>query len=113
MYRLGTRRGSLVSAGILGEENVLHIESTPTILGVNLDDFIIDNIVIWFKTTEADENGRPTVGVRSEGGSHVGLSTAARAEEDFRRARTVTVETPTVFRLHQGDATHFGCLVRG
>jgi hypothetical protein len=39
----------LVDGGSLSEHNVLHIESSPDTNG-NLDDFIIDNVVIWFKT---------------------------------------------------------------
>ena len=39
----------LVPAGTLREQkNVLHIEST-TLLNADFDDFIVDNIVIWFK----------------------------------------------------------------
>ncbi len=51
----------LVPADILGaDENILHIQATG-LLG-DVDDFIIDNIVIWFKTSERDENGRPVIG---------------------------------------------------
>jgi hypothetical protein len=42
----------LVDGSVLQEENILHIESTPDSNG-NLDDFIIDNVVIWFKTHAA------------------------------------------------------------
>jgi len=46
---LWNTESQLVDAGVLEEENILHIESKPTQSG-NFDDFIIDNIVIWFKT---------------------------------------------------------------
>jgi hypothetical protein len=39
----------LVEGSLLAEQNVLHIESIPDPTG-NHDDFLIDNIVIWFKT---------------------------------------------------------------
>ncbi len=39
----------LVDGSTLQESNVLHIESTDDGDG-NFDDFILDNIVIWFKT---------------------------------------------------------------
>ncbi len=43
----------LVPANVLQERgNALHIESTPQILFPQLDDFIIDNVVIWFKLRE-------------------------------------------------------------
>jgi hypothetical protein len=39
----------LIETNVLREENVLHIESVPDDFG-NIDDFIIDNAVMWFKT---------------------------------------------------------------
>ncbi len=39
----------LIDGSVLQETNVLHIESADNGDG-NFDDFIIDNIVIWFKT---------------------------------------------------------------
>jgi hypothetical protein len=51
----------LIEPGALGEENVLHIESGTDDNG-NHDDFLIDNVVIWFKTTNGGDGSRPTVG---------------------------------------------------
>jgi hypothetical protein len=39
----------LVAGNVLQENNVLHIAATPDQFG-KYDDFIIDNVVIWFKT---------------------------------------------------------------
>jgi len=39
----------LVEPGVLGEQNILHIASGSGGTG-NHDDFLIDNVVIWFKT---------------------------------------------------------------
>jgi hypothetical protein len=49
----------LVEGRTLREQNVLHIESSPDADG-NLDDFLIDNVVIWFKTTRTGRDGLPT-----------------------------------------------------
>lgn len=51
----------LVEPGLLGDENILHIESVADPNG-NYDDFVVDNIVIWFKTKETKPETRPTVG---------------------------------------------------
>jgi hypothetical protein len=48
----------LVDGSVLREDNVLYIESGDDRRG-NLDDFIIDNAVIWFKTRTG---ARPPVG---------------------------------------------------
>jgi hypothetical protein len=48
----------LVEGSTLAEQNVLHIESSPDPDG-NLDDFLIDNVVIWFKTARIATGGRP------------------------------------------------------
>jgi hypothetical protein len=52
----------LVEGSTLREQNVLHIESSPDSDG-NLDDFLIDNVVIWFKTARITG----TVGEASQG----------------------------------------------
>ena len=52
----------LVEGSTLREQNVLHIESSPGSDG-NLDDFLIDNVVIWFKTARITG----TVGEASQG----------------------------------------------
>ncbi len=46
---LWTVHSLLVDGDLLQEENVLHIASGDGGFG-NLDDFIVDNAVIWFKT---------------------------------------------------------------
>lgn len=51
----------LIEPGLLGDENVLHVESVADPTG-NHDDFVVDNIVIWFKTKETKPGTRPTVG---------------------------------------------------
>lgn len=51
----------LIEPGLLGDENVLHIESVADPTG-NYDDFVVDNVVIWFKTKEAKPGTRPTIG---------------------------------------------------
>lgn len=40
----------LVEPGVLAEQNVLHIASAADQYGKYHDDFIIDNVVVWFKT---------------------------------------------------------------
>jgi hypothetical protein len=56
---LWTTHHLLVEPGVLAEENVLHIAATPDQYGKGHDDFIIDNVVIWFKTSTGD---RPPIG---------------------------------------------------
>jgi len=48
----------LVPPGALREQNTLHVESTPTPEG-DLDNFILDNVVVFFKTP-AGSRGLPT-----------------------------------------------------
>jgi hypothetical protein len=45
---LWSTRLLIVQPGVLRRENVLHIMSTPGVIG--LDDFTIDNVVIFYKT---------------------------------------------------------------
>jgi hypothetical protein len=43
----------LVPSNVLQDQgNILHIESTKGLFTENFDDFIVDNIVIWFKLRE-------------------------------------------------------------
>ena len=42
----------LVHPGVLKENNVLRIRARETADSGNLDNFIIDNVVVLFKTTE-------------------------------------------------------------
>jgi hypothetical protein len=62
----------LVEPGVLAENNVLHIESARDTTDSYHDDFIIDNVVIWFKT----RSGRIPVGVSE-----------TRSDPDARRSR--------------------------
>jgi hypothetical protein len=39
----------IVHENVLLDQNTLHVEATATTDG-NIDDFIIDNVVLWFKT---------------------------------------------------------------
>lgn len=41
----------IVQANVLNQQNTLHIESVPNATG-NHDDFIIDNVVLFFKTRD-------------------------------------------------------------
>jgi hypothetical protein len=50
LYSLWQVHALLVEANVLAEENVLHIESVPLGEGRGLDNFIIDNVVVFFKT---------------------------------------------------------------
>ncbi|HTA33081.1 MAG TPA: hypothetical protein VK721_06620 [Solirubrobacteraceae bacterium] len=62
---LWNTQSQLVEAGVLGEDNVLYIASTADEFG-NYDDFVIDNIVIWFKTRSPGRAPVVPGGVKAE-----------------------------------------------
>ena len=58
----------LVEANVLNEENVMHIECATGPFVTNFDDFIIDNVVVFFKTRVQRATTEPPKGGGNVGG---------------------------------------------